>query len=143
MGGSTPGPPRSGGCGGRSPRGRSWISWAAQGWGALAREGPHQRRRLGQTCAEMRERRMGQAHRRCNILVFSSGRRVRLLLSSVFSFVYLSIPFLCFGGLGAKEIGRPTRIDHFDLGQDMVLFKIPLLSARAAASRCHGPSGRM
>ena len=68
---------------------------------------------------------MGQAHRRCNFLVFSSGRRVRLLFSSVFSFVNLSIPFLCFGGLGAKEIGRPTRIDHFDLGQDMVLFKNP------------------
>ena len=66
---------------------------------------------------------MDQAHRRCNFLVFPSGRRVRLLFSSVFSFVNLSIPFLCFGGLGAKEIGRPTRIDHFDLGQDMVVSK--------------------
>ena len=31
-------------------------------------------------------------------------------------------PFLCFGGLmGVRSQGSPTRTDHFDLGQDMVM----------------------
>ena len=46
--------------------------------------------------------------------------------------------------LGGRRSGSPARIDHFDLGRDMVKGgEMVVLSARATASRRHDPSGRM
>ena len=52
--------------------------------------------------------------------------------------------FLCLVELGGRGSGNPAMIDHFDLGRDMVKGgKMVAAARKAAASRCHGPSGRM
>ena len=53
----------------------------------------------------------GQAHRQCSFpFVFSSGGRDRPFFLCI---LYL---FLCPAAFGGRRQGRPTRIDHFDLG---------------------------
>ena len=54
----------------------------------------------------------------CNFLAFSLRGGVKRQATSFHSFV---LSLYLFSGVGEKEIGRPTRIDHFDLGQDTVM----------------------
>ena len=73
----------------------------------------------------------------------------------LFSFLCSFPLFILFISFVRRSLGRrrlrsptriglrsPTRIDCFNQGQGEVM-KILLLSARAEASRFHGPSGRM
>ena len=62
-------------------------------------------------------KRGGQAHRQCSFpYVFSSGEETDRFPLSTLPFFFFSMS----GGFGGRRQGRPTRIDHFDLGQDMV-----------------------
>ena len=69
----------------------------------------------------MKGKRAGRARQECSFLCFSlRGRGDRLSFPSSIPFVYLSF-FPCLAAYGGRGEGRPTRIDRFDLGQDMII----------------------